>query len=227
MLMLPQSLTALALGRTSEVTFSHFFLWEHLRVRRSVCKPVYKPVLTTQVLLCSCSHSKGGLSRCLSVSLSRQFVHVSSWCPALLFLRVIFSLDVACCWLGSLQCEHLDLSVEHFAKLFILLVFSLALLPGEIRDKAYLLVAACPGQLRSWAGVKAAVSEQRAWLVLILNSQWAGSFSSDGVAPSFSLSVTARLFYCAHNALMGDITQLQQVQLQKQVAAICSLNAAI
>lgn len=75
--------------------------------------------------------------------------------------------------------------------------------------------------------MKAAVSEQCAWLVLILNSQRAGSFSGDGVALSFSLSVTARLFYCAHNALMGDITQLQQVQLQKQVAAICSLNAAI
>jgi len=141
-------------------------------------------------------------------------------------LRVIFSLDIDC-WLGSLQSEHLDRPVEHFAKLFILLVFCLALLPGEIRDKAYSLVAACPSQLRSWAGVKVAVSERRAWLVLILNSQRAGSFSGDGVAPSFSLSVTARLFYCAHNAMMGDITQLQQVQLQKQVAAICSLNAAI
>lgn len=75
------------------------------------------------------------------------------------------------CWLGTLQAEHLGLSVEHFAKLFILLVFCLALLPSEIRDKAYLLVAACPGQLRSWAGVKAAVPGQRAWLVLILNSQ--------------------------------------------------------
>lgn len=143
------------------------------------------------------------------------------------FLQIIFSLNVECYWPGTLQSEHLGLSVEHFAKLFILLVFCLALLPGEIRDEAYLLVAACPGQLRSWAGVKAAVPGQRAWLVLILNSQWAGSFSGDGVAPSFSLSVTARLFYCAHNALMGDITQLQQVQLQKLVAAICSLNAAI
>lgn len=145
-------------------------------------------------------------------------------CYLRLSCRVIFSLH---CWLGSLQSEHLDLSVERFAKLFILLVFCLALLPGEITDKEYLLVAACPGQLRSRAGVKAAVSEQCAWLVLILNSQRAGSFSGDGVALSFSLSVTARLFYCAHNALMGDITQLQQVQLQKQVAAICSLNAAI
>lgn len=60
------------------------FLWEHLRVRRSICKPVYKLVLTAQVLRCSCSHSKGGLSCCLSVYLSRQFVYVSSWCPALL-----------------------------------------------------------------------------------------------------------------------------------------------
>lgn len=145
-------------------------------------------------------------------------------CYLRLSCRVIFSLH---CWLGSLQSEHLDLSVERFAKLFILLVFCLALLPGEITDKEYLLVAACPGQLRSRVGVKAAVSEQCAWLVLILNSPRAGSFSGDGVALSFSLSVTARLFYCAHNALMGDITQLQQVQLQKQVAAICSLNAAI
>lgn len=86
-------------------------------------------------------------------------------------LQIIFSLDVECSWLGTLQSEHLGLSVEHFAKLFILLVFCLALLSGEIRDKAYLLVAACPGQLRSWAGVKAAVPGQRAWLVLILNSQ--------------------------------------------------------
>lgn len=148
-------------------------------------------------------------------------------CYLRLFLWAILSLDIVHCWLGGLQSEHLNLSVEHFAKLFISLVFSLALLCSEIRDKAYLLVAACPGQLRSWAGVKAAVSEQSAWLALILNSQWAGSFSGDGVAPRFSLSVTARLFYCAHNALMGDITQLQQVQLQKQVAAICSLNAAI
>lgn len=87
------------------------------------------------------------------------------------FLQIIFSLNVECYWPGTLQSEHLGLSVEHFAKLFILLMFGLALLPGEIRDEAYLLVAACPGQLRSWAGVKAAVPGQRAWLVLILNSQ--------------------------------------------------------
>lgn len=49
---------------------------------------------------------------------------------------------------------------------------------------------------------------------LILNSQRARSFCGDGVALAFSLSVTARLFYCAHNAMMGDITQLQQVRLQ-------------
>lgn len=92
-------------------------------------------------------------------------------CYLKLFLQIIFSLDAERFWLGSLQSEHLGLPVEHFAKLFILLVFCLALLPSEIRDKAYLLVAACPGQLRSWSGVKAAVPGQRAWLVLILNSQ--------------------------------------------------------
>lgn len=142
-------------------------------MRHSICKAVYKPVLTAAVLLCVSSCSKGGLNNCHSIYLSRQFMHpaVVQHCYLRLLLQVVFSLDIAHCWLGSLQSEHLDLSVEHFAKLFISLVFCLALLPGEIRDKAYLLVVARPGQLRSWAGVKAAVSEQRAWLVFILYSQ--------------------------------------------------------
>lgn len=232
MLTLPRALTALAPGCTPEITFSHLFffcgsicVWDTAFVKQCANRSWQHGSCSAPAAAVRADRAADSAPICQG-SLCRFPAGVQH-CYLRLFLQVIFPLAIVCCWLGCLRSEHLDLSVERFAKLFILPVFCLALLPGEMGDKAYLLVAAGPGQLRSRAGVKAAVSEQRAGLTLILNSQRAGSFSGDGVAPSFSLSVTARLFYCAHNALMGDITQLQQVQLQKQVAAICSLNAAI
>lgn len=85
MLTLPRALTALALGRTSKITFSHlFFLWEHLPARRSMCRTVYKPVPAAQVPLCPCSRGTAGPSCCLGtgLGLSGRFVHAASWCPA-------------------------------------------------------------------------------------------------------------------------------------------------
>lgn len=148
MLMLPQSLAALALSRATKVTFPHplcgtIFVSEAAFANQSP-QPRFCPAPAAVVGVDQAVVSAPLCQRSLCM-LPAGAQH----CYLKLFLQIVFSLDAERFWLGSLQSEHLGPPVEHFAKLFILLVFCLALLPSEIRDKAYLLVAACPGQLRS------------------------------------------------------------------------------